>query len=280
MAAETYSADIGKRLSVWRRLVHLYAPTSSRIVALALSDFAWADQGNPDADLKVLHCRQKVLYRYCRYADASGVQKQITKLERAGWIQRAEIQTGPRAPQEYVLLVPPEVPQHVIAELTERSAGMWKRIFQDDTEISPGTEARCSEDASEQKHQDDVPGDPISPGRHSSNTRNTGIDHQDDVPGLRIDLDRSSKANGQGGGLPATRPARDGKKKKTKRPADDVLPEHVKDGRCGKQRAPVTASRRTKILKLAEGGYDVAAIAKFAGMDQAEVVAILREAGR
>ena len=136
--------SVGKRLSTWRRLMLSFGPPSAKQVGLTLAEFAWLDQDDPDADLIVRHCTQKILCRLCDYKNPRGLQLQLTKLEDSGWVERDKVQTGRGTYREYTLLMPDSVPRDAIVELTTPSTGMWNRVLEPFTERTGESEfARC-----------------------------------------------------------------------------------------------------------------------------------------
>jgi len=140
----TDKASIGRRLSTWRRLVLLFAPSAAKKVAVAMSEFAWPAGDDPDAVLCVRHVTQAILCELCDYKNPRGLRLQLAKLERAGWIQRDDEQTGPKRHREYVLLIPESVPDAAKEELQDPSAGMWKRVLQAKSEGTGESEFPCS----------------------------------------------------------------------------------------------------------------------------------------
>jgi len=128
------NVSIGRRLSTWRRLMLSFGPLSAKRVALAMSEFAWPEGGDPDGELLVRHCTNRILCRLCDYKSPRGLLRQIAVLEDAGWLGRDDVQTGPNIHREYVLLVPASVSASAIEALTTPSRGMWDRVFQANSE--------------------------------------------------------------------------------------------------------------------------------------------------
>lgn len=199
----------GRRLMVWRRALMIYGPPSAKLVGMALSEFAWTPDDDPDGDLIARRCTQDMLRQLCSYKTTRGLQKQILKLEDAEWIERDDVQTGPGVLRKYVLKEPPSVPGSAIDELANPSPGMWKRLLQANTAGAPESDYPCSSDSQltvtgtqdppidnfEENHRNS---DSEPPELQRTNTGNEVPDHRNSDTPLEKAFEGSCKGFGEG----------------------------------------------------------------------------------
>ena len=286
--------SVGRRLSQWRRLVLVFGPASAKRVALALSEFSWAEEDDPDGALIARHCTQKILRRVCDYKSPRGLLVQLEKLEQAGWIERDDWQTGPGVIREYVLEIPDSVPKSAIEEMKNPSPGMWKRLLDGNTERTG--EIQCTRSDVAESRTDQYQVNCISENAESGelerNIRCTPIpDQVNCISPLKESLSKSLEVCSQKGGTtPSSVPLDDDKSSKEGRPEEErqrlsnVLPDLTPPNEEVPQEGDaipangISDYKRAAILKLAEDGREPALIATLAGIAPDTVADLLREA--
>ena len=280
----------GRRLSQWRRLVLVFAPASAKRVALALSEFAWTEDDDPNGALVAKHCTQEILRRICDYKSPRGLLLQLEKLEQAGWIERDDWQTGPGAFREYTLKTPSAIPESAICELEDPSPGMWKRLLDGDTERTRETQFTCSDPvkSSIEQYQVNSSSENVESGELGSNNRCTPVPNQVHcISPLKESLSKSLGVYSQKGGLPQAATRSDFKKTNSEEHVShvaDVLPvqeapnEEVRHGDEVLPTDGISDFKRAAVLKLAQDGCEPALIATMAGIGTETVAELLREA--